>query len=72
VVVISTWRAIREPPRALEDALTQIAEGEGQRVIDMIDKEPPGAPIETRWGLGFRPQGGPPPRRRPLRRCRAD
>ena len=38
---------------ALEDALTQIAEGEGQRVIDMIDNAPPG-PIETRWGLGFR------------------
>ena len=38
---------------ALEDALAEIAEGEGQRVIDMIDKAPPG-PIETRWGLGFR------------------
>src|SRR6266849_7719081 len=38
---------------ALEDALTQIAGGEGQRVIDMIDKAPPG-PIETRWGVGFR------------------
>src|SRR6185369_2001207 len=38
---------------ALEDALSQIAEGEGQRVIDMIDNAPPG-PIETRWGLGFR------------------
>src|SRR6059058_3285986 len=38
---------------ALKDALAQIAEGEGQRVIDMIDKAPPG-PIETRWGLGFR------------------
>ena len=38
---------------ALEDALAQIAEGEGQRVFDMIDKAPPG-PIETRWGLGFR------------------
>src|SRR5215471_21190559 len=38
---------------ALEDALTQIAEGEGQRVTDMIDNAPPG-PIETRWGLGFR------------------
>jgi hypothetical protein len=34
---------------ALEDALTQIAEGEdeGQRVIDMIDHAPRG-PIETR------------------------
>ncbi|HUN51556.1 MAG TPA: CmcJ/NvfI family oxidoreductase [Candidatus Sulfotelmatobacter sp.] len=38
---------------AVADALAQIAEGEGQRVIDMIDKTPPG-PIETRWGLGFR------------------
>ena len=38
---------------ALEDALAQIAEGEGQRVIDMIDNAPPG-PIKTRWGLGFR------------------
>src|SRR3984893_17360110 len=42
---------------ALEDALTQIAEGEGQRVIDMIDKGPPG-PIETRWGRGFRDYDG--------------
>src|SRR4030088_2483730 len=42
---------------ALEDARTQIAEGEGQRVIDMIDKAPPG-PIETRWGLGFRDYDG--------------
>ena len=38
---------------ALEDALTQIAEGEGRRVIDMIENAPPG-PIQTRWGLGFR------------------
>src|SRR5207302_2969791 len=38
---------------ALEDALTLIAEGEGQRAIDMIDNAPPG-PIETRRGLGFR------------------
>src|SRR5260221_7048099 len=42
---------------ALKDALSQIAEGEGQRVIDMIDKAPPG-PIETRWGLGFRDYDG--------------
>jgi hypothetical protein len=39
--------------KALEDALTEIAKGEGPRVIDMIDKAPPG-PIKTRWGLGFR------------------
>ncbi|HUC67765.1 MAG TPA: CmcJ/NvfI family oxidoreductase [Stellaceae bacterium] len=38
---------------ALEDALALIAEGEGQRVIDMIDHAPPG-PIDTRWGPGFR------------------
>jgi len=42
---------------ALQDALTQIAEGEGQRVIDMIDNAPPG-PIETRWGPGFRDYDG--------------
>ena len=41
---------------ALEDALAQIAEGEGQRVIDMIDHAPPG-PIDTRWGPGFRDYG---------------
>jgi len=38
---------------ALEDALAQIADGEGQRVIDMIQNARPG-PIETRWGPGFR------------------
>ena len=39
--------------KAIEDALAEIAEGEGQRVIDMIDKAPPG-PIKTQWGLAFR------------------
>src|SRR6476469_8736554 len=39
--------------KALEDALAEIAEGESQRVIDMIDKAPPG-PIKTQWGLAFR------------------
>src|SRR5437764_8067958 len=39
--------------KALEDALAEIAEGEAQRVIDMIAKAPPG-PIKTKWGLGFR------------------
>src|SRR6266850_7291343 len=34
-------------------ALRQIAEREGQAVIDMLDTAPPG-PIETKWGLGFR------------------
>jgi hypothetical protein len=38
---------------ALEDALKEIASGEGQRVIDMIDGAPSG-PIKTRWGLAFR------------------
>ena len=40
--------------KAIQDALAEIAEGEGQRVTDMIDNAPPGAPIKTRWGLGFR------------------
>src|SRR5262245_52658216 len=39
--------------KALDDALAEIASGESQRVIDMIDKAPPG-PIETKWGPGFR------------------
>src|SRR5258705_3557103 len=38
---------------AIQDALAEIAEGEAQRVIDMIDEAPPG-PIKTQWGLGFR------------------
>src|ERR1700739_2191287 len=38
---------------AIQDALAEIAEGEGQRVTDMIAKAPPG-PIKTKWGLGFR------------------
>src|SRR5258708_20716498 len=38
---------------ALQDALAEIAEGESQRVVDMIAKAPPG-PIKTQWGLGFR------------------
>ncbi len=41
---------------ALENALVQIAEGEGQRVIDMLHNAPPG-PIDTKWGLGFREYG---------------
>src|ERR1700759_5389699 len=39
--------------KALDDALAEIASGESQRVIDMIDKAPPG-PIKTKWGLAFR------------------
>ena len=38
---------------ATVDAFDQIATGEGQAVIDMIENAPPG-PIETQWGLGFR------------------
>ncbi len=38
---------------ATEAALIQIAEGEGQALIDMLDNAPSG-PIETQWGLGFR------------------
>ena len=37
---------------ATEAALHQIADEEGQAVIDMIDNPPPG-PIETKWGVGF-------------------
>jgi len=39
--------------KAIEDALAEMADGEGQRVIDMIDKAPPG-PIKTKWGLASR------------------
>src|SRR3954454_8031303 len=39
--------------KAIEDALAEIAGGEGQRVIEMIDTAPPG-PIKTKWGLAFR------------------
>src|SRR5690348_18444880 len=38
--------------KAIEDALAEIAGGEGQRVVDMIDKAPSG-PIKTKWGLAF-------------------
>jgi hypothetical protein len=38
---------------AMEAALAQIAKGEGQDVIDMLENAPPG-PIETKWGVGFR------------------
>ncbi len=38
---------------AMEAAIRQVTEGEGQAVIDMIENAPPG-PIETRWGRGFR------------------
>src|SRR5476651_570851 len=42
--------------KAFDDAVAVIAEGEIQRVVDMIENAPPG-PIETRWGLGFRGYG---------------
>jgi len=38
---------------AIDDALAEIASGEGQRVVEMIDTAPPG-PIKTKWGLAFR------------------
>jgi hypothetical protein len=38
---------------AMEAALVQIAQGEGQAVVDMLDNAPPG-PIQTKWGIGFR------------------
>ena len=38
---------------ATEAALAQIAKGEAQAVLDMLDNAPPG-PIETKWGIGFR------------------
>ena len=34
-------------------ALKQLAEGQGQAIIDMLDTAPPG-PIRTKWGIGFR------------------
>lgn len=39
--------------KAVDDALLQIARGEGQAVIDLIEQSPPG-PIQTKWGMGFR------------------
>jgi len=39
--------------KAIEDALALATEGEGERVIKMLDSAPPG-PITTEWGLGFR------------------
>jgi len=38
---------------ATDAALQQIAQGEGQAIIDLLDNAPPG-PIATKWGLGFR------------------
>ncbi|MGC4092016.1 MAG: CmcJ/NvfI family oxidoreductase [Polyangiaceae bacterium] len=39
--------------KALEDALSEIASGAEQRVVDLIDSAGEG-PIATRWGAGFR------------------
>ncbi len=38
---------------ATEIALEQVAGGEGQKTIEMLETAPPG-PIETKWGVGFR------------------
>src|ERR1700744_5480236 len=38
---------------ALDDALAEIATGDAQRIIEVIESAPPG-PIQTPWGLGFR------------------
>ncbi len=38
---------------AMEAALSQVAQGQGRAVTDMIENAPPG-PIETQWGIGFR------------------
>ena len=38
---------------ATQTALDQIAGGDGQAIIDMLDNTPPG-PVETKWGVGFR------------------
>ena len=39
--------------KATRDALAQIASGEGQPLIDLLDSTPPG-PVDTQWGKGFR------------------
>ena len=37
---------------AIEEALNQIATGEGQTFIRKLENTPPG-PIKTKWGIGF-------------------
>ena len=44
---------MRELPQRRRTRSAEIAEGEGQAVIDMLDNAPPG-PIKTKWGVGFR------------------
>jgi len=39
---------------ALADALAEMESGEGQRIADMVNNPPPGEPIRTKWGVGFR------------------
>lgn len=39
--------------KALEDALALIADGEGHRVVELIEQAPPEG-LETKWGRGFR------------------
>ena len=38
---------------ATEAAFAEIADGDGQAIIDMLENAPSG-PIETKWGVGFR------------------
>ena len=38
---------------ATKAAFAEIADGDGQAIIDLLENAPPG-PIETQWGLGFR------------------
>ena len=41
---------------ATKAAFAEIADGDGQAIIDLLENAPPG-PIETKWGLGFREYG---------------
>ncbi len=38
---------------ATQAAFAEVANGDGQAIIDLLENAPPG-PIETKWGLGFR------------------
>ena len=38
---------------ATEAAFAEVADGDGQAIIDMLENAPSG-PIETKWGVGFR------------------
>ena len=39
---------------AIADALAEMAGGEGARVAEMVTGAPQGAPVKTKWGVGFR------------------